>query len=154
MTGLAPAPVCVRAFFFFGLWLVGLGKTPTAGELNALPSPVAFSARFVSTVSPRRLRNSSDAGRALLVVDGDERKLNGCGRFLLDGGGVRSPSEPLRAVFLCGEEPSSTPDCPVDGLLEVPENDRFLESVGAGSTLESEPVRAMRCEPGRFRDDS
>lgn len=145
LTGDAPADTL--HFFFFGLALVGLGNTPTAGELNALPSPVPCVARAVSTVRLRRFRNSSEAGlvAADAADDDDERKLNGCGRFLLEeGGGVKRLSDILRIVFLCGETPRPSPFCACGALPVVPWKDRCLDNVGADRTLESEPVRAIR----------
>lgn len=106
LTGLAS----VLARFFFGLRLVGLGKTPTAGELKALPKAQSSPAgRVVSTVRLRRLRRSTE----LDADDDDEdRKLKGCVRFLLDeGGGVRRLlSDILRAGFFNGDAPRVTVD--------------------------------------------
>lgn len=36
----------------------------------------------------------------------------------------------------------------------TPEKDRFRENIGAGRTLESDPVRAIRCEEGGRRVES
>ena len=106
LTGLAS----VLARFFFGLRLVGLGKTPTAGELNALPKAQSSPAgRVVSTVRLRRLRRSTELDAD---ADDEDKKLNGCVRFLLDeGGGVRRLlSDILRAGFFNGEAPRVTVD--------------------------------------------
>lgn len=112
LTGL----VSVLTRFFFGLRLVGLGNTPTAGELNALPNAQSRTADVVSTVKFRRLRRSTEVEGPAAELDADaeeeDKKLNGCGRFLLDdeGGGVsRLLSDILRVGFLSGEAPSVNP---------------------------------------------
>ena len=106
LTGLAS----VLARFFFGLRLVGLGKTPTAGELKALPNAqLSPAGRVVSTVKLRRLRRSIELDAD---ADDEDKKLNGCVRFLLDeGGGVRRLlSDILRVGFFNGEAPRVTVD--------------------------------------------
>jgi len=133
--------VVTLAFFFLGLELAVGGNAPTTGDVKALASPAA---------PPLRLSAEADEGTSSVRPSGflgGDANVNACERFLVDAGGVRRPVDGACA-FLIGDAPRTVGGCGAAADEGGPhcENDKWRASGRPWSTLDSDPVRAMRVD--------